>query len=79
MFGMRQNRTININSRELDIEILKLSSGSGSYYERNLETWRQLWRTLEMSDVILFVCDIRYPTLHFSPAVYKGEFCFKTK
>ncbi|KAL5264124.1 hypothetical protein ACHWQZ_G005265 [Mnemiopsis leidyi] len=45
--------------------------GRGSYYERNLETWRQLWRTLEMSDVILFVCDIRYPTLHFSPSVYK--------
>ncbi|XP_063676527.1 guanine nucleotide-binding protein-like 1 isoform X2 [Bolinopsis microptera] len=45
--------------------------GRASYYERNLETWRQLWRTLEMSDIILFVCDIRYPTLHFSHSVYK--------
>ena len=45
--------------------------GVASYYERNLETWRQLWRTLEMSDIILFVCDIRYPPLHFSLAVYK--------
>ena len=32
-----------------------------SYFEMNLETWRQLWRVLEMSDVILLIVDIRYP------------------
>lgn len=32
-----------------------------SYFDLNLETWRQLWRVLEMSDVILFIVDIRYP------------------
>ena len=32
-----------------------------SYVELNLETWRQLWRVLEMSDIILLIADIRYP------------------
>ncbi|KAM4641107.1 guanine nucleotide-binding protein-like 1 [Discoglossus pictus] len=42
-----------------------------SYFEHNLETWRQLWRVLEMSDVILLITDIRHPVLHFSPAFYE--------
>ena len=32
-----------------------------SYFEMNLETWRQLWRVLEMSDIMLMIVDIRYP------------------
>lgn len=32
-----------------------------SYFEMNLETWRQLWRVLEMSDIVLFIVDIRFP------------------
>jgi ribosome biogenesis GTPase A len=36
----------------------------------NLETWRQLWRVLEISDIILLIVDIRFPVLHFSPAFY---------
>ncbi|XP_075042730.1 guanine nucleotide-binding protein-like 1 [Mixophyes fleayi] len=46
------------NSREL------------SYFDHNLETWRQLWRVLEMSDIVLLITDIRHPVLHFSPALY---------
>ncbi|KAI5730064.1 hypothetical protein M8J76_009593 [Diaphorina citri] len=41
-----------------------------SYFELNLETWRQLWRVLEMSDIILIIIDIRYPCLMFPPALY---------
>ncbi|XP_046336310.2 guanine nucleotide-binding protein-like 1 isoform X1 [Haliotis rufescens] len=41
-----------------------------SYFEMNLETWRQLWRVTEMSDIMLLVTDIRHPALHFSPALY---------
>ncbi|XP_023649917.1 guanine nucleotide-binding protein-like 1 isoform X1 [Paramormyrops kingsleyae] len=41
-----------------------------SHFEHNLETWRQLWRVLEMSDVVLLIVDIRYPVLHFPPALY---------
>ncbi|XP_023215640.1 guanine nucleotide-binding protein-like 1 isoform X2 [Centruroides sculpturatus] len=42
-----------------------------SYFEMNLETWRQLWRVLEMSDIILIVADIRNPIIHFPPGLYK--------
>ncbi|XP_060582355.1 guanine nucleotide-binding protein-like 1 [Ruditapes philippinarum] len=41
-----------------------------SYMELNLETWRQLWRVLEMSDVFLIITDIRHPAMHFPPALY---------
>ncbi|CAF1042897.1 unnamed protein product [Adineta steineri] len=41
-----------------------------SYFEMNLETWRQLWRTVEICDIILMIVDIRFATLHFSPALY---------
>lgn len=41
------------------------------YFELNLETWRQLWRVLEMSDVILFIVDIRFAGLMFPPSLYE--------
>ncbi|KAL4616789.1 guanine nucleotide-binding protein-like 1 isoform X1 [Arapaima gigas] len=44
--------------------------GSLSHFEHNLETWRQLWRVLEMSDVVLLIVDIRHPVLQFPPALY---------
>ena len=42
-----------------------------SYFELNLETWRQLWRVLEISDVILCVVDVRCPPVHFPPSLYR--------
>lgn len=33
-------------------------------FERNVEVWQQLWRTVEASDVILLVVDVRFPLLH---------------
>ena len=36
-----------------------------SYFELNLETWRQLWRVLEMSDILLVVIDARFPVTLF--------------
>ncbi|XP_034030342.1 guanine nucleotide-binding protein-like 1 [Thalassophryne amazonica] len=44
--------------------------GSLSHFEHNLETWRQLWRVLEMSDIILVIVDIRHPVLQFPPSLY---------
>nr|XP_033329149.1 guanine nucleotide-binding protein-like 1 [Megalopta genalis] len=43
---------------------------ANSYFELNIETWRQLWRVLEMSDILLIVVDIRYPALMFPPYLY---------
>lgn len=42
-----------------------------SYCELNLETWRQLWRVLELSDVVLVIADARFPTLMFPPAIFE--------
>nr|KAJ3418968.1 Guanine nucleotide-binding-like protein 1 [Polyrhizophydium stewartii] len=41
-----------------------------SYFEHNLEVWRQLWRVVEISDIVLFVVDARHPILHFPPTLY---------
>ncbi|KAH0540036.1 hypothetical protein KQX54_011460 [Cotesia glomerata] len=44
--------------------------GKISYFELNLETWRQLWRVLEMSDILLILVDVRYSVLMFPPYLY---------
>jgi ribosome biogenesis GTPase A len=44
-----------------------------SRYERNLEVWRQLWRTSEVSDALLLVVDIRTPLLSFPAPLYEYE------
>ncbi|CAG9854108.1 unnamed protein product [Phyllotreta striolata] len=41
-----------------------------SLFELNLETWRQLWRVLEMSDIVLFIVDIRFAAVMFPPSLY---------
>lgn len=48
--------------------------GSLNRFERNLEVWRQLWRTTEVSDVLLFV--VRALSLPALPApVLSGAVC----
>lgn len=42
-----------------------------SYCELNLETWRQLWRVLELSDIVLIIVDVRYPTFMFPPSLHE--------
>ncbi|XP_030639955.1 guanine nucleotide-binding protein-like 1 [Chanos chanos] len=55
----------------LDSLHAKNPPGTLSHFEHNLETWRQLWRVLEMSDVVLLIVDIRHPVLQFPPSLYK--------
>lgn len=38
-------------------------------FEHNLEVWRQLWRTIEFSDVLAIVVDCRYPSHLFPYAI----------
>ena len=40
-------------------------------FERNLEVWRQLWRVLEASHILLHIVDARMPLLHFAAPVYE--------
>lgn len=49
-----------VNNIEKTFDVKELS-----YFELNLETWRQLWRVIEMSDIILIIVDIRYAVSWF--------------
>ena len=54
-----------LKSDDSSVEIL----GSPTYYERNLEVWRQLWRVTEISQIMLVLLDSRCPLLHFPPSL----------
>jgi len=38
-------------------------------FENNINVWRQMWRTIEQSNVILLIVDIRNPLLHIPPSL----------
>lgn len=38
-------------------------------FERNLEVWRQLWRVVEISQIVLILLDSRCPLLHYPPSL----------
>ncbi|KAJ8489384.1 hypothetical protein ONZ45_g13602 [Pleurotus djamor] len=42
---------------------------SWSYFERNLDVWRQLWRVTEISQIILVLLDSRCPLVHYPPSL----------
>ncbi|KAL7715619.1 Guanine nucleotide-binding protein-like 1 (Trinotate prediction) [Entamoeba marina] len=46
--------------------IIDTYQGSINYFESNLETWRQLWRVVERSDVVLMIIDVRFGTLQYN-------------
>ncbi|GJQ11264.1 hypothetical protein GpartN1_g3055.t1 [Galdieria partita] len=51
-------------------QLAKVEEESGQHlitpYEKNLEIWRQLWRVVENSDLLLQIVDARNPLLYFS-------------
>ncbi|KAJ1858833.1 hypothetical protein GGF49_005718 [Coemansia sp. RSA 1853] len=53
------------------LERLRASDEEVSLYEKNLEVWRQLWRVVEISDILLLIVDVRHPVLHFPPSLYR--------
>ncbi|XP_028835985.1 guanine nucleotide-binding protein-like 1 [Denticeps clupeoides] len=73
-YGMKREELLKKEERSFREYLETLHSrnppGTLSHFEHNLETWRQLWRVLEMSDVILLIVDIRHPVLQFPPALY---------
>ena len=42
-----------------------------SPFEHNLNVWRQLWRVLERSDLVLMVADVRNPLLYIPLTFYR--------
>ncbi|KAL7423885.1 hypothetical protein Q5752_001470 [Cryptotrichosporon argae] len=43
--------------------------GCPSWFETNLEVWRQLWRVTEASSILILLLDARCPPLHFPPSL----------
>lgn len=67
------NRQEQIYFKNFVDTLLEDSTTSGkklSYFDLNLDTWRQLWRVLEMSEIITIIVDIRHPLFHFPPSLY---------
>ncbi|KAG6817963.1 hypothetical protein H0H87_012431 [Tephrocybe sp. NHM501043] len=54
---------------ELFSEVPNSMPRSTTYFERNLEVWRQLWRVTEISQILLVLLDSRCPLLHFPPSL----------
>ena len=47
-----------------------------NYFEHNIQVWKQLWRVIEKSDIVLQIVDARFPILHFNTTLYnhvKGD------
>eukprot|EP00727_Mastigamoeba_balamuthi_P001317 m51a1_g11182 putative guanine nucleotide-binding 1 (564) ;mRNA; r:2486-4672 len=51
-------------------ELMAKHGGQLNYFESNIETWRQLWRVVERSDVVLHVVDARHALFHYSSALH---------
>lgn len=41
-----------------------------SFFEHNIEVWRQLWRVSEISNVLVITSDIRNPIVHLPPSFF---------
>ncbi|KAJ3226402.1 Guanine nucleotide-binding-like protein 1 [Clydaea vesicula] len=59
----------------------KFNAQSLSWFEENLNVWRQLWRVVEISEIILYVVDIRHPIVDLveRKVVEEWEQYFKLK
>ncbi len=54
------------------LSALEESSGRPSTpYEKNIEVWRQLWRVLDRSDLLVHIVDGRNPLFYFSEDLVK--------
>lgn len=41
-----------------------------NHFEHNLDVWRQLWRTVESSDILCVCIDSRHPLFHYPPSLH---------
>ncbi|KAI5175677.1 large subunit GTPase 1 [Nematocida sp. LUAm1] len=57
------------NEWKLKMNTLLREGGNMTPYERNLNVWRQLWTTLERSDIVVQIVDSRNPLLFYTKDV----------
>lgn len=59
----RNENTGFLNWRRHLAQMAEASSSTITPYEKNLEVWRQLWRVMEQSDLVMQIVDARNPLL----------------
>ncbi|OWA53125.1 Calnexin [Hypsibius exemplaris] len=52
--------------RKLLAELCDIETLTVTPYEKNLEVWKQMWRVLERSDIVVQIVDARNPLLYWS-------------
>ena len=52
-----ENRSVRLFGEHIET---KFRDADINLYEQNVETWKQLWRVMDKSDVLLFIVDIRF-------------------
>ncbi|GAV08082.1 hypothetical protein RvY_17827 [Ramazzottius varieornatus] len=57
--------------RALLSELSNIETLAVTPYEKNLEVWRQMWRVLERSDVVVQIVDARNPLLYWNADLLK--------
>lgn len=65
---MLENKSVRLYGEEME---RLFSAEDINLYEQNVETWKQLWRVFDKSDVLLFIVDIRFAVAQFPPYVYR--------
>ncbi|GIY52144.1 large subunit GTPase 1 homolog [Caerostris extrusa] len=62
--NLMNKKEIDENEKEACLRVLDEKKIEITPFEKNLEVWRQLWRVLERSDVVIQILDARNPLLY---------------
>jgi ribosome biogenesis GTPase A len=65
----KDNEQLYFNTWLTDIKT-KYTTERLNWFEQNIEVWRQLWRVIEYSDILLLVVDSRHPLSNFPVSMY---------
>ncbi|KZS91691.1 P-loop containing nucleoside triphosphate hydrolase protein [Sistotremastrum niveocremeum HHB9708] len=65
-----ENNENNEEDQEISLDTDIKLPRSQTYFERNIEVWRQLWRVTEISQILLILLDSRCPPLHYPPSLH---------
>ncbi|KAM0746380.1 P-loop containing nucleoside triphosphate hydrolase protein [Meredithblackwellia eburnea MCA 4105] len=61
----RRGRRTTLDQQEWGQEDEEQQDSSPTFFERNLQVWRQLWRVCEVSAILLILIDVRFPLIHY--------------
>ena len=57
VFEGRENKMVRVYAEKIEKDFANTEI---NLFEQNQETWKQLWRVIDKSDVLLFIVDARF-------------------